>query len=132
GGCTMGPNYRRPQVPLPGTFRGAPAASDTASIGDTKWQTLFPDDTMNQMVSQALAHNFDLRIAAERVEEARAQLGVTRANQLPFLDAQAGFTGSRGSSVGANTFLPAGTKFNSAFTTLGAALSWEVDLWGRL
>ena len=49
---------------------------------------------MNQMVTKALANNFDLRIAAERVQEARAQLGITRANQFPFLDAQAGFTGT--------------------------------------
>ena len=54
-----GPNYRRPQVPLPGAFRNAPpAGSDAGSLGDTKWQSLFPDDTMNAMVSKALANNF--------------------------------------------------------------------------
>ncbi len=102
------------------------------SIADTKWQTLFADDTLNQIVSKALANNFDLRMAAERVQQARAQLGITHANQFPFLDVQAGLTGSRGSSVGSITFIPAGTKINAAYTTLGAALSWEVDLWGRL
>jgi len=88
--------------------------------------------TLNQMVSTALAHNFDLRIAAERVEEARAQLGVTRANQYPFVDAQASFSGTRSSSIGANTFVPSGTKLSSSYTSLGAALSWELDIWGRL
>jgi NodT family efflux transporter outer membrane factor (OMF) lipoprotein len=133
-GCAMGPNYKRPQLALPGEFRGAPpAASDpAASIADTKWQDLFPDQTLNQMVSTALAHNFDLRIAAERVEEARAQLGVTRANQYPFVDAQASFSGTRSSSIGANTFVPSGTKLSSSYTSLGAALSWELDIWGRL
>ena len=92
-GCTMGPNYQRPQVALPGQFRGAPPAADpAASIADTKWQDLFSDPTLNQMVTTALAHNFDLQIAAERVEEARAQLGITRANQYPFVSVQAGFT----------------------------------------
>ena len=83
----MGPNYKRPQVAVPGQFRGAPtgAADPAASIADTKWQDLFSDQTLNQMVTTALAHNFDLRIAAERVEEARAQLGITRANQYPFV-----------------------------------------------
>lgn len=133
-GCAVGPNYKRPQVALPGEFRGAPAPSSTpaASVADTRWQDLFPDQTLNQMVTAALNHNFDLRIAAERVEQARAQLGATRANQYPFLDAQVGFTGTRGSSIGANTFVPAGTNLKSSYTTLGAALSWELDIWGRL
>jgi NodT family efflux transporter outer membrane factor (OMF) lipoprotein len=131
-GCAVGPNYHRPQVPVPGTYRNAPVGPATPSIADSKWQGLFPDNTMNQMVSKALVNNFDLRIAAERAQEARAQLGITRANQFPFLDATAGFTATRGSSVGSSTFLRAGTKLNAAFSTVGAALSWEVDLWGRL
>jgi NodT family efflux transporter outer membrane factor (OMF) lipoprotein len=130
-GCAVGPNYHRPQVPLPDTFRNAPPTPGD-SIGDAKWQTLFNDDTVNVLVTKALANNFDLRIAAERAQEARAQLGITRANQLPFLDAQGGFTGSRGSSVGSVTFIPAGTKIQSAYTSVGVALSWELDLWGRL
>ncbi|HXB75372.1 MAG TPA: efflux transporter outer membrane subunit [Candidatus Acidoferrales bacterium] len=147
-GCTVGPNYRRPQLALPGDFRGAPpsvpaaapptppnaAAPDpAASLADTKWQDLFADPTLNQMVSTALANNFDLRIAAERVEQARQQLGITRANQYPFVDAQAGFTAARSSSIGASgALVPAGTKLSDSYTSLGAALSWELDVWGRL
>ena len=133
GGCAMGPNYHRPQLALPGDFRGAPAAASdpAASIADTKWQDLFPDPTLNQMVTTALAHNFDLRIASERVQEARAQLGVTRASQYPFVDVQAGFAGTRSSTLAAFP-VPAGTKLSSSYTTLGAALSWELDIWGRL
>ncbi|MEO8597707.1 MAG: efflux transporter outer membrane subunit [Candidatus Solibacter sp.] len=133
GGCTMGPNYKRPQVTMPPEFRAAPPdASGAAALADTKWQDLFADQTLNQMVTTALANNFDLRIAAERVEEARAQLGVTRANQFPELSVQAGVTAARSSSAGANTFVPAGTKIQSSYTSLGAALSWELDIWGRL
>src|ERR1039458_4403190 len=84
-GCTLGPNYKRPQLTMPGEFRGAPALAPgtlpDASFGDTKWQSLFADVTLNQMVSAALANNFDLRIAAERAEQARAQLGIVRANR---------------------------------------------------
>jgi multidrug efflux system outer membrane protein len=132
-GCTVGPNYRRPAVPVPGAFRNAPpaGADPAASIADTKWQNLFSDETLNQMVTKALANNFDLRIAAERAQEARAQLGITRANQFPFVDAQATFSSSRGSTI-AGFPTPAGTSLNFAVTTLGAALNWEVDLWGRL
>jgi NodT family efflux transporter outer membrane factor (OMF) lipoprotein len=146
-GCAVGPNYQRPQLALPGDFRGAPrpappaapndapstAPDPAASIASTKWQDLFPDPTLNQMVATALAHNFDLLIAAERVEQARAQLGIARANRYPFVDAQAGFTGTRLSSIGASgPLVPAGTRLSTSYTTLGAALSWELDIWGRL
>lgn len=64
-----------------------PAASDpAASIADTKWQGLFADQTLNQTVTTSLAHNFDLRIAVERVQQARAQLGIARANKYPIVD----------------------------------------------
>jgi NodT family efflux transporter outer membrane factor (OMF) lipoprotein len=132
-GCAMGPNYKRPQIEVPGGFRGAPASDGpSASIGDTHWQNLFPDPVLNQMVATALKNNFDLRIAAERVEEARAQFKITRASQFPFLNAQAGLTATRPSSVGSSTFVPAGTDLSATYSTLGAALSWELDLWGRL
>jgi NodT family efflux transporter outer membrane factor (OMF) lipoprotein len=129
-GCMLGPDYQRPKVAVPGEFRGAPAAPD--SIASTKWQELFADPTLNQMVSTALANNFDMRIAAERVEQARLQLGITRANQYPFVNAEVGFTASRSSSIGASRLVPAGAKLQSSYTDLGAALSWELDIWGRL
>jgi len=91
------------------------------SLADTKWQDLFPDQTLNQMVNTALANNFDLRIAAERVEEARAQLGITRSSQYPALDARAGFSAAQSPVVRA-----------SSYTSISAALSWELDIWGRL
>jgi len=129
----MGPNYKRPQIAVPGTFRGATATEEAkASLAETKWQDLFPDPVLNQMVSRALLNNFDLGIAAERVEQARAQLGITRANQLPFLDVQSGLTASRSSSIGSNTFVAAGTPLRATYTAIGAALNWELDLWGRL
>src|SRR5436853_2154309 len=142
-GCAMGPNYRRPQFPLPDQFRGAPLpnvpnvpntpnAPGAISLADTKWQDLFHDQTLNQIVTTALEKNFDLQIAAERVQQARAQLGITRANQYPFLDVQAGFAATHPSSFGANRFVPPGTDLSVAYTRLGAALSWELDVWGRL
>jgi multidrug efflux system outer membrane protein len=132
-GCVMGPNYNRPKISMPGEFRGAPAGPNaSASIAETKWQDLFPDPVLNQMVSRALLNNFDLAIAAERIEQARAQLGIVRANQLPFLDVQSGLTANRSSSIGSNTFVNAGTPLRATYTAVGAALNWELDLWGRL
>ncbi len=132
-GCAVGPNYKRPNVGLPPAFRGAPSGdSAAASVAETKWQNLFPDEVLNRMVSEALTRNFDMQIAAQRVAEARAQLGITHANEFPFANLQAGFTGSRSSSVGPSTFVPSTAKIQSSYTTVGAGLSWEVDLWGRL
>lgn len=131
-GCTVGPRYQKPKVDVPTQFRAATVPETTPSIGDVKWAEVFGDPTVEQLVNSALQHNFDLAAAAERVEQARAQVGITRANQFPFLDLQAGFNGSRGSSVGSIRFVPKGTDLSSSYTQAGAALSWELDLFGRL
>jgi multidrug efflux system outer membrane protein len=130
-GCAVGPNYKRPAVPLPDAYRGASSA-EAASIASLKWFDLFHDDTLKQLVATALERNFDLRMAAERVTEARAQLGITRANIFPFLDAQAQFVTTRSSSIGSFPFIVPGTNLSATYTQAGAALSWELDLWGRL
>ena len=132
-GCAVGPNYKRPQVAVPDTHRGAPETTQpAASLADTKWDALFGDETLNKLIRTALERNFDVRIAAERVQQARAQLGVTRADQFPFVDGQAQFSAVRQSSLGSFRFLPVGTNLSATFTQLAAALSWEVDVWGRL
>jgi NodT family efflux transporter outer membrane factor (OMF) lipoprotein len=133
-GCTLGPNYKRPQVAVPGEFRGleTPGTTTAASLADTKWPELFKSEPLNKLIGTALERNFDVRIAAERVQQARAQLGVTKADQFPFLDAQGQFSAQRQSTLGSFRFLPTGTNLSSSYTQAGAALSWELDLWGRL
>ena len=129
--CTVGPNYKRPAIAVPQTHRGAPE-QQTTSIAQTKWEDLFGDETLNALIKTALDRNFDARIAAERVQQARAQVGITRADQFPFVDALGQFSTPRQSSLGSFRFLPVGTNLSAAFTQIGAALTWEVDLWGRL
>jgi outer membrane protein TolC len=131
-GCAVGPNYKRPEVAVPQTFRGGSDTPSSTSLADTKWDALFGDQTLNELIRTALERNFDVRIAAERVQQGRAQLGITRADQFPFVDLQAQFSSARQSSVGSFRFIPVGTNLSASFTQLGAALSWEVDLWGRL
>jgi NodT family efflux transporter outer membrane factor (OMF) lipoprotein len=139
-GCMTGPNYQRPAVALPGQFRGAPVQSapsaqivpGDASIADTKWQDLFHDPTLQQLVETALKQNFDIQIAAERVQEARAQFDSQRANLFPFLNGQAQFTGERASTIGATPFIPAGTNLSLSYSLVGVGASWELDFWGRL
>jgi NodT family efflux transporter outer membrane factor (OMF) lipoprotein len=129
-GCLVGPNYHRPATALPAQFPDA-AADGAQSIADKKWFELFQDATLKQMVDTALEKNFDVRIAAERVIEARAQYGIAHANLLPTLDAQASYTASRSSAIGSFPF-PPGTPVAFAYTQTGLQLSWEIDLWGRL
>ncbi len=130
GGCTVGPNYRRPAVSVPDQYRGAAPAATSSSLADTKFADLFNDDTLTQLLIKSLQNNFDVRISAERILEARAQLGITRANQYPFLDAQASFTGLKSSALGSFKF-PAGTPLWVSYTQAGVQLSWEIDIWGR-
>ena len=86
-GCAVGPNYKRPAVPVPTTYRGAVPDStpqtETISLGDQKWWDIFQDEQLRSLIRTALQQNYDLRIAASRILQARAQLGITRADQFP-------------------------------------------------
>ena len=92
-GCAVGPNYKRPIVDVPGTYRGvvpqdaAPPAAE--SLGDQKWWEVFQDKELQDLIHTALQQNYDVRIAATRILEAQAQLGITRADQLPSVSAGA-------------------------------------------
>ncbi|PYM59399.1 MAG: RND transporter, partial [Candidatus Rokuibacteriota bacterium] len=84
GGCLLGPDYRRPEVDAPVQFRAdLRPAPDPASVADLAWFELFQDDSLQALVREALAQNYDVRIAAARVLQARAQLGVVRADLFP-------------------------------------------------
>src|SRR6202021_143691 len=84
-GCMMGPKYKRPTVDVPQQYR-APAAeqaSQASSLGNEQWWQVYQDPVLTQLIHTAIAKNYDVRIAAARVLEAQAQVGITRANQLP-------------------------------------------------
>ncbi len=130
--CVMGPNYKRPAAQVPTEFRGADVPADGQSVADLEWFDLFEDDVLKQLVSIALEQNFDLRIAAERVLQARAQLGITRSDQFPTVGASADFVANRGSSAGSIIFIARGTNLDVSYTQVGFTLGWELDLWGRL
>ena len=135
-GCVVGPNYQRPTIQTPNTFRAAtPAtASDPASLADLKWFEVFRDEKLQDLVKEALAQNYDLRDAVARVEAARANLGITRSNQFPNVGADADISTIRFSRNGATPLPKAlapeqNRTFGSATLNL---LSFEVDIWGRL
>jgi outer membrane protein, multidrug efflux system len=127
-GCMVGPKYKRPPVTVPDTYRGiAPdAGPQTAtSIGDEKWWEVFQDPQLQGLIREALSQNYDVRIAATRVLQAQAVLGITRADQFPTI------TGGVSSS---NERLPA-TRITPAFETsptqVNLSLFWELDFWGK-
>jgi len=136
GGCTVGPNYERPNVPAPISFRAPePLPPDqAASLADLKWFEVFNDLELQKLVRTGLAQNYDLRIAVTRVEQARANLGITRSSQFPQLRAGGDLDFTRLSRDGAfplpATFVPSQNR-NWGEASL-QMLSFELDLWGRL
>jgi outer membrane protein, multidrug efflux system len=130
--CTVGPNYRRPPIEAPKAFRAAVPAAEAASLADLKWFEVFKDERLQEMVRTALVKNYDLRDAVVRVEAARANLGITRADQFPTVEAGAGVNSQRIAAGGA---FPLPEGFDQT-RTIGAVslnlLSFELDVWGRL
>jgi len=135
-GCTVGPNYHRPAVQTPQTYR-APTpmpAPEAASLADLKWFEVFKDEKLQDLVRTALEQNYDLREAVARVEAARANLGITRSNQFPSVGASGNVQTNR---ISRNGSLPLSKAFvPSQNRTFGDAtlnlLSFELDIWGRL
>lgn len=127
-GCTVGPKYQKPTAPLPQTWR-APA-STTHSLGDLKWWTLFKDPVLQKLIHVALDQNKDLLLAASRVDQAQAALGVTRANQFPQASLSASALRERLSRVGAFPFPPA-FSVGLPLYTVQPQVSYEVDFWGQ-
>jgi multidrug efflux system outer membrane protein len=128
-GCAVGPNYKRPNVDVPPTYRGAAvsntAASDPASLGDEKWWAVFQDEALQGLIRTALQQNYDLRIAATRVLQARAQLGITRADQFPSLSGGANINSNR------TALSPEFPAFEETSGQLTVSASWELDFWGK-
>src|SRR5277367_4538106 len=135
-GCTVGPNYKRPVVAVPDTFRAPEPLPppQAASLADLKWFEIFKDEQLQELTRTALVQNYDLRDAVARVEEARANLGITRSNQFPQASASGALEITRLSRDGSlplpATFVPSQNR-NWGQGSLNL-LSFELDIWGRL
>jgi outer membrane protein, multidrug efflux system len=127
-GCTVGPNYKKPPLSVPGEYRGLPpdqkGKSDVASFGDQRWWDAFQDEALRDLIQTALQENYDVRIAATRILEARAQLGITRADEFPTVSAGASSLNQRLPQ----TRLPA---FETTANQVNFGLSWDLDFWGK-
>jgi outer membrane protein, multidrug efflux system len=130
-GCMLGPDYSRPPVVVPDNYRFAVAPATAESIADLPWFDVFRDPVLQQLVREALQNNYDLRTAAARVEEARANIGIVRS----FLFPQINFNAAGGvQQISRATGLPDSLVSNRTFQNwlLGFALAWELDVFGRI
>src|SRR2546426_2486959 len=128
-GCAVGPNYKRPSVNVPDTYRGltleeAPK-TEAASIGDQKWWEVFQDPQLQDLIRTALQQNYDVRIAATRILQAQAQVGITRADQLPTISGGVEAVNQRSAR---SKFFPA---FETSSNQVDLSLAWELDFWGK-
>jgi multidrug efflux system outer membrane protein len=130
-GCTVGPAYQRPELAAPENHRALTTPAEAESLADVPWWEVFQDPVLHDLVNEALANNHDLRIAAARVEEARARAGVAKSYLYPELNLTAGYGLNEASLT---TDPPQATSGDRRYENLNAsfALSWEIDLFGRL
>ena len=142
-GCTVGPDYERPKVQAPTDYRGAPPpdSQDTVdqaqvtvdqeerTFGELSWWEVFEDPALQELIRTGLEKNYDLQIAAARVLEAGALLGITKADQYPWVGfgADAGIQqSSRNTALGS---LGGDRKLGQG--SIGVGVSWELDFWGK-
>jgi outer membrane protein, multidrug efflux system len=133
-GCMVGPDYHRPSLTAPDRFRGAsqPISPDAQSIAELKWFEVFQDEQLQELIRTALAQNYDLRDAVARVDAARANLGITQADQYPNFGVGADVTAIEASRRGQAT-IPRGIDRQRSYTTVFLNLfTFELDIWGRL
>jgi outer membrane protein, multidrug efflux system len=134
GGCKVGPNYARPTLDVPAQYRSLaptvpaptqtnqpPAGQATPNFGEEKWWTVFKDPVLEKLVREALANNYDLRIAATRVMQARDLVAIARADQLPQASGTAGIQQVRN-----QLFLGAPT-----LDSVAVQASYIIDFWGQ-
>ena len=124
--CAVGPKYKRPTTAVPDSYRGAtPDQHAGTALGEEKWWAVFEDPGLQSLVREALTQNYDVRIAAERVLQAQAALGITRADQFPTIT---------GGLSAFNERFPK-TRVTPEFETspiqANLSLAWELDFWGK-
>lgn len=120
-GCLVGPKFKRPVTASPDTYYTDPNPSQSASIADLAWWELFKDPALQDLIKEALKNNYDVQLAAARIEEARANYGIAQSFFYPQIGYGADISGQRSQLVPNHTYYS--YNFN---------LAWELDLWGRI
>jgi multidrug efflux system outer membrane protein len=130
-GCTVGPDYKRPEVSVPPAYRGASdgllTGTDAQTFGGLAWTSVFPDPELQALIRTALTQNYDLRVAVARILQAQSQVTIAGSQSYPTVDGSisapyAGYTGSdRPPTLPDNSFQP----------QAGFGVAWELDFWGK-
>jgi multidrug efflux system outer membrane protein len=128
GGCMLGPDYKRPEMTTPASYRSQLTPQEATSFADLPWWGAFNDPILQGLITEAVRNNYDVKIAVARIEEARAQVGVARSEALPQLNYTATAGGGRTPVQGLNSV---------GATTVGVVggavdFAWEMDVWGRI
>jgi len=125
-GCKVGPNYHRPDIQTPAAYRElgekSQVQAQAASYADLPWWHVFQDPQLQELIRTALKLNYDLQIATERINAARAQVAVTRSNLFPQVQGNGNFSGGK-----EGTF-----QTTSNFFTLSADAAFQLDFFGKL
>jgi outer membrane protein, multidrug efflux system len=132
-GCAVGPNYQRPEYPVPQTFRGEASGTRVppgeVSFGDLKWFEVFKDSQLQDLIRIALQENYDVQIAAQRVLAAREQVTIQRSFLFPTINASGQMESIRTSEKG---FTPQQPRIERTAGLVFGDLSWELDFFGRI
>src|ERR1700758_2487446 len=125
-GCAVGPHYHRPAVQTPNSFRdladNPQLQQQTASYADLPWWQVFQDPKLQELIRTTLKQNYDLQLATERINAARAQVAITRSSLFPQLSGNATFSGGKENVIQ--------SKYN--FLTLTGDAAFQLDFFGRL
>src|SRR5246127_5092238 len=124
--CALGPDYRRPKENIPAAYRFEPTAGNE-SFADQGWWQIYQDPTLQSLLREALDNNLDVRIAAARIDQARAILGSTHLQQLPQISLSADAQRARTS---VDQRIPGVPAISNVFSVDGS-LSYEFDFWGK-
>ncbi|HEY4978998.1 MAG TPA: TolC family protein, partial [Candidatus Acidoferrum sp.] len=119
-GCLVGPKYKRPTATPPDRYY-TETSSNAASIADLPWWEVFRDPQLQSLIQEALKNNYDVRIAATRIEQSRQQVAIAHSLFYPQLSYGADISGRRAPGIQSGTYY--GYNF---------PVSWEIDFWGRI
>lgn len=125
-GCVVGPQYKRPVVTVPDQHRGQVSPAQAASLADQPWWEIFHDDALKSLIAEALKNDYDVRLAAWRVEEARANAGIANSQRFPAIQGQAE------AGYGRQSHFSSSPDAQGGLIQANINASWEFDLFGRI
>jgi multidrug efflux system outer membrane protein len=127
-GCAVGPNYQRPAIDSPSSFRGGTATTN-AAVAELEWWGVYQDPALQALIREAFTNNYDLRIAVSRVEQSRQVAAQARSQFFPSVNYNGNVSRGRNDLFG-SAYPNGGATASSVVASVNAF--WEVDLWGHV